>query len=137
MSLQIFGHLYLLHCHRHYHSFHRHSNLSSQLSYHNVNRGGGYSVPASLCDLLFLCALRTDGSLKAALLLLQTAAFIGATLYGIINPHGYAVRLFSVCEVFLINYLFTKISLTTYLVRKKIISNVRIGMITNMNRKII
>jgi len=44
--------------------------------------------------------LRTDGSLSAALLLLQTAAFIGATLCGIIDPHGYAVRLFSVFVFF-------------------------------------
>jgi len=49
---------------------------------------------------LFLRDLRTDGSLKAALLFLQTAAFIGATLCGIINPHGYAVRLFNECGAF-------------------------------------
>jgi len=46
--------------------------------------------------LLFLRALRTGGSLKAALLLFRTAAFIGATLCGIIYLHGYAVRLLSV-----------------------------------------
>jgi hypothetical protein len=44
--------------------------------------------------------LRTDGSQKAALLLLKAAVFIGATLCGIINPHGYAVRLFSVFVFF-------------------------------------
>jgi len=49
---------------------------------------------------LSLRVLRTGGSLKAALLLFQTAAFIGATLCGIIDPHGYAVRLVSVCEIF-------------------------------------
>jgi hypothetical protein len=32
------------------------------------------------------------------LLLLQVAAFTGATLCGIVHLHGYAVRLFSVCE---------------------------------------
>jgi hypothetical protein len=42
--------------------------------------------------LLFLCVLRTDGSLKATLHLLQAAAFIGATLCGINDLHGYAVR---------------------------------------------
>jgi hypothetical protein len=53
---------------------------------------------------LFLCDLRTVGSLKAALLLIQTTAFIGATLCGINDPHGYAVRLLSVCELFLVNF---------------------------------
>jgi len=37
------------------------------------------------------------------LLLLQTAAFIGATLCGIFHLHGYAVRLSSVCEVLRMN----------------------------------
>jgi hypothetical protein len=37
---------------------------------------------------LFLCDLRTVGRLKAPLLLLQAAAFIGATLCGIIHLHG-------------------------------------------------
>jgi len=46
--------------------------------------------------LLFLRDLRTDGSLKATLHLLQTAAFTGATLCGINDLHGYAVRLLSV-----------------------------------------
>jgi len=36
----------------------------------------------------FLRALRTVGHLKVTLLLLQTAAFIGATLCGIIDLHG-------------------------------------------------
>jgi len=48
--------------------------------------------------LLLLCVLRTDGSLKAALPLLQIAAFIGAALCGINDLHGYAVQLLSVCE---------------------------------------
>jgi len=42
-----------------------------------------------------LCALSQP---KGCLLLLHTAAFIGATLCGIIHPHGYAVRLFNACE---------------------------------------
>jgi hypothetical protein len=37
---------------------------------------------------VILCDLRTVGRLKAPLLLLQTAAFIGATLCGIIHLHG-------------------------------------------------
>jgi len=49
---------------------------------------------------LSLRDLHTGGSLKAALLLLQTAAFIGATLCGINHLHGVAVRFSSVCEVF-------------------------------------
>ena len=40
--------------------------------------------------------VRTGGHLKVPLLLIQTAAFIGATLCGIIYLHGYAVRLSSV-----------------------------------------
>jgi hypothetical protein len=43
----------------------------------------------------FVLVRRTGGHLKATLLFFQTAAFIGATLCGIIHLHGFAVRLFS------------------------------------------
>jgi hypothetical protein len=43
---------------------------------------------------------RTVGRLKAPLLLLQTAAFIGATLCGFKHLHGHAMRLFSVFVFF-------------------------------------
>jgi len=47
--------------------------------------------PSAVC----VVRVRTVGQLKLPLLLRQTAAFIGATLCGLIHLHGFAVRLFS------------------------------------------
>jgi hypothetical protein len=50
--------------------------------------------------------LRTDGCPKATLLYNKQAAFIGATLCGIIVLHGYAVRLFSDLRVLRVKSLY-------------------------------
>jgi len=80
-------------------------NYLKKPSLKKLNNGSKVDTIPPLCSLFFR-ALRTVGRLKAPLLLLQTAAFIGATLCGINDLHGYAVHLFNVCEIFRIIFHF-------------------------------